>query len=49
MLETFLSDVKEWAHKPYREEGTIFDWFLFVGLWICLSALWVTVIRRLAD
>jgi len=49
MLDTFISDVKNWAMRPYREEGSIFDWFLFVGLWVVLTILWMRVIRRLAD
>ena len=49
MLNNWLNDVKVWAAKPYREEGDLMDWVLFVGIWVCASILWVRVIRRLAD
>lgn len=49
MLERYLSDVKNWAAHPYNEEGNLLDWFLFIGLWVVCSILWVRVIRRLAD
>lgn len=49
MLQTFWNDVKRWASQPYRENGNLFDWFLFIGLWIVATALWIRVIRRLTD
>ncbi len=49
MLNNWLNDVKGWAKQPYREEGDLIDWFLFVGIWVVASILWVRVIRRLAD
>lgn len=48
-MESLISDLKEWAQKPYREEGTLIDWFLFVGIWVVATALWVQVIKRLVD
>jgi hypothetical protein len=49
MLEAYLNDVKAWAAHPYREEGNVIDWFLFVGLWIVATYLWIRVIHRLVD
>lgn len=49
MLSTYWADVKRWAAKPYNEDGNIFDWVLFAGLWVVATVLWAMVIRRLAD
>jgi hypothetical protein len=49
MLETYWNDVKHWAAHPYNEDGNLFDWVLFVGLWVIATLLWVRVIRRLVD
>lgn len=49
MLENFVTDLKRWAAKPYDEDGSLLDWFLFVGIWVVATMLWIMVIRRLAD
>jgi hypothetical protein len=48
-MNALLAEIKDWAHKPYREDGNLLDWFLFIGLWIVAAYLWARVIRRLAD
>lgn len=49
MLKTYLDDVKRWAAHPYNEDGSVWDWILFVGLWVAATILWVRVIHRIAD
>lgn len=49
MLQTFVSDLKQWAKKPYNENGDLLDWILFIGLLTVCTILWTRVIRRLAD
>ena len=49
MGETIKTDILNWAKKPYRENGTIIDWLLFIGLLTCGSILWTGVVKRLTD
>jgi hypothetical protein len=49
MLNSFITDLKAWARKPYDDEMNLFDWFLFIGIWVVATILWTRVIRRLAD
>jgi hypothetical protein len=49
MLQPVAQEIKEWLAKPYREEGTALDWFLFIGLMTVATILWTRVIRRLVD
>lgn len=45
----YMDDIKGWLKQPYNEQGSIVSWFLFVGLWVVATFLWVRVIRDLAD
>ena len=47
MLDSFISDVKHWAARPYQEDGDILDWFLFIGLLTVCGILWTRVLRRI--
>jgi len=47
MVEKLISGTKDWFHRPFREDGTAVDWFLFVGLMICISWLWSRVLERI--
>jgi len=49
MLDQWLTDVKRWASKPYKDNGNLLDWFLFIGIWIVAGYLWSRVIKRLVD
>jgi len=49
MLETYVNDVKRWLAAPYKENGTVIDWFLFVGLLTISGILWAYIIKRVAD
>jgi hypothetical protein len=49
MLDNFISDFKNWAARPYREDGDLLDWVLFVGVLTCGTILWTRVIKRLVD
>lgn len=40
--------VKSWVMKPYKEDGTVFDWFLFLGLMAIFAWLWARIIKRIA-
>jgi hypothetical protein len=41
--------VKGFLKRPFREDGTALDWFLFLGLTIVISVLWGRIIKRLVD
>lgn len=49
MFDVIVKDFKNWAGKPYREDGNILDWVLFVGILTCGTILWTRVIKRLID
>lgn len=49
MLSELTSDLKAWASKPYKEEGDLLDWFLFIGVITAATVLWTMVIKRLVD
>lgn len=44
MLDKFVADVKLWASKPYDTNGSMLDWFLFVGLVLASAYLWSRVV-----
>lgn len=49
MLDTFITDFKRWAARPYKEDGNILDWTLFLGFVAAISILWSRVIARIID
>lgn len=48
-MQNYLDDLKGWLKHPYNEEGSALQWFLFIGLWVVCTYLWVKVIHDLAD
>lgn len=49
MLEQYIDDVKNWAAHPYKENGNLVDWFLFVGLLTVGTILWTKVVREIME
>lgn len=42
-----ISRVNNWMAHPFNAQGTVLDWFLFLGV-ICIAAfLWSRVIREI--
>lgn len=48
-MDSLLADLKAWAQKPYDENGSLVDWFLFIGVLTVCGFLWTRVIKRLID
>ncbi len=49
MLENQIVEFKAWAAKPYRENGSLLDWFLFIGLLTVATILWTRVVKEILD
>jgi hypothetical protein len=49
MLETWVNDAKLWLKQPYRQNGDVLDWFLFLGLVIVVTMAWGAIIKRIVD
>jgi len=49
MLDKFIADFKHWAARPYKEDGNVLDWALFLGFVACISIMWSRVIARILD
>lgn len=43
----FCQSVQGWLKKPFNENGSVFDWFLFVGLIGVISWLWTRILQRI--
>lgn len=39
--------VKKWLQRPFKEDGSVLDWFLFIGLVGILSYLWTLILKRI--
>lgn len=48
-MESLVTEFKAFVRRPYREDGSLVDWVLFIGLLTAATILWTRVIRRLAD
>ena len=43
----FCQSVRNWLSKPFNENGSVVDWFLFVGLIGLISWLWSRILVRI--
>lgn len=43
----FCTSVREWLSKPFDENGSVVNWFLFVGLIGVISWLWNRILVRI--
>lgn len=46
-MDEILSRLKKWYDHPFNSEGSVINWFLFVGLVIILAWFWSRVIARI--
>ena len=49
MLEHWQSEIKAWIKRATNGDGSLTDWFLFIGFVTAVTILWKTVINRLVD
>lgn len=47
MFDGFLANAKAWWDHPFKEDGSVIDWFLFLGLILIIAWLWSRVIVRI--
>lgn len=43
----FCSTVRTWLKKPFDQDGSVIEWFLFVGLIAIISFLWTRILERI--
>lgn len=46
-MEYIWNGIMKWLKRPFREDGNVIDWFLFLGLLMALSFLWSRIIARI--
>jgi len=46
-MDKIWNGTKDWLKKPFREDGSVIDWFLFVGLMLAISFLWSRILQRI--
>lgn len=44
-----VSRVNEWMAHPFNAQGSVSDWFFFVGLVAVAAFLWARIIRDFED
>lgn len=42
---SLLTSIEKWFARPYNEDGSVLDWFLFLGLLLLIGWIWSTIIR----
>jgi len=47
MVDKLWNGTKGWLHRPFKEDGSALDWFLFVGLMLAISWLWSRILQRI--
>jgi len=46
-VDKILNGTKDWLKRPFREDGSAINWFLFVGLMLAISWLWSRILQRI--
>jgi hypothetical protein len=47
MAGKLWDDLHNWYAKPFRGDGTVMQWFAFVGLVLIAAWVWRSVIREI--
>jgi len=47
MFTTLKDGTIQWLKKPFDQDGTALNWFLFTGLMLAIGWLWSRVIHRI--
>lgn len=47
--DTYLRRIEHWLHKPFKENGSAMDWFLFLGFTGVIAYFWTQVIKRIGQ
>lgn len=45
----FAERIKAFWRQPYQPEGSVFSWFLFLGLLIVIVFAWSRILRHIAE
>lgn len=47
MGNTLFEEIQNWLARPFKADGTVLDWFLFLGVVLVAVYLWSVIIREL--
>lgn len=48
-MADFINKFGEWLKRPYSENMTVLDWFLFLGMVLVAVFVWTRLIRKVID
>lgn len=48
-MDGFTQNVADWWAQPFNTQGSVINWFLFVGLLIVIIIAWNTVLRFVTE
>jgi hypothetical protein len=48
-MQGFAAAFTDWIKKPYDDDMTALDWFLFVGLIIVVIFAWTSILNKVLD
>lgn len=46
-MNSVVNSTKAWLAKPFDEDGSAVNWFLFIGLLLAICWLWSRIIVRI--
>lgn len=48
-VDGFAASVQKWWAQPFKADGSVGTWFLFLGLIIVIVIAWNTILRFILD
>jgi hypothetical protein len=48
-ITNIVTSVMQWLEHPFTQEGSAFNWWLFVGLLIVIGWSWNIILMHLTD
>jgi hypothetical protein len=49
MIHKYKENAENWINNVRNGDGSIYEWFLLLGLIAAISYLWMQTIKRLVD
>jgi len=45
-MNAYITRVENWLKRPYKQDGNVIDWFLFLSFAAFIGWVWSTAIKR---
>jgi len=48
-MDDFMKRLQNWLDKPFKQDGNVVDWILFLGFALVVAFFWTRILKQIRE